>query len=239
MATAITRQAPAAIVTRIDISCSPINPPNLRATANLGIRSKAENDRRKIGIGARNSRNARIYKSKSEKVTANTTGTSDQSAVAATLEEEANALVEPAAQLGWGERRTEAQGAASRPLHHHQDELLGREASIDRPQFAAGDPWFENPRDALDPGGRAEFVQDAREPGKPRRLGNHHAVQRKRLRGQRHGEHVFGGAAQRLREARPLEQGRIEGRRPALDQPPHDRLEQHLLAAKPMVEGAF
>src|SRR5260370_16945692 len=145
MATAITRQAPAAIVTRIDISCSPINPPNLRAIAHLGIRSKAEKDPRKIGIGSRNCRNARIFKSKSEKVSANTTGTSDQSGAATTVEEEANALVEPAPQLGRGERRTEAQGAAPRPLPHHQDELLPPKPATDPPQFPPPPPPFQNP----------------------------------------------------------------------------------------------
>src|SRR5579862_6844338 len=109
----------------------------------------------------------------------------------ATIEKEPNALVEPAAQLPRGEQRPEAQRAAPRSAHHHQDELLGREAGIDRPQFAAGDPRFQNPRDALDPSRRAELVKDAREPGKPRCLGNDDAVQRKRLRGQRDLEHMF------------------------------------------------
>src|SRR5579864_7228980 len=91
---------------------------------------------------------------------ANRRETLGASVAATAVEKKPDALVEPALQFGRGERRSEAQRAPTRSAHHHQDELLGREAGIDRPQFTAGDPRFQKPRDALDPGRRAELVKD-------------------------------------------------------------------------------
>ena len=95
------------------------------------------------------------------------------------------------------------------------------------------------PRDALDPGRGAEFVQHACRPRKAAGFGDDHAVQRQGLGSQRDLQHVPGRLPQPLGEARRLEQCRVERRRPALDQPPHHRLEQHLLAAEAVIERAL
>ena len=117
--------------------------------------------------------------------------------------------------------------------------MLGGEARIDPSHLAVRDPGFEVPRDALDPRRRPQFVQHMRQLRKPARLGDDHAVQRQRLRRQRHLEHVLRRLPQSIGEVGALEQRRVEGRGPALDEPPHDRLEQHLLAGKAVIERAL
>ena len=64
-------------------------------------------------------------------------------------------------------------------------------------------------------------------------------MQRQGFGGQGHVQHVLGRALQRLGEARRVEQRGVEQRRPSVDQSPHHRFEQHLLATEAVIEGAL
>src|SRR5205085_295827 len=70
------------------------------------------------------------------------------SAAAAAVEKQRDGVAGPGLELGGGERRAEAEGAALRPRHDHQDELRGGKARLDLAELAARDPAFEMARDA-------------------------------------------------------------------------------------------
>src|ERR1051326_4141052 len=131
---------------------------------------------------------------------------------AAAPQKKLDRFVDPLAQCRRRQRRAKPERPPLWPGDDDQDELLGGKTRIDASHLACRDAAFELPRDALDSGRRAQFVQHMRQLRKPARLGDDHAVQCQRLRGQRHPQHVLGRLPQSVREVRAFEERRVEGR---------------------------